>query len=175
MPHRTRVPRVTRVTRVTRVQVIAADPITRAGTVGVLSLSRELDARTFGETPARWQPQVAVLAVERVDRTTLIQLRVARRSGIPVVLVAAAIDGFDVLAALEAGTTAMVLRSEATTERLAEVIHLAASAPSSPQDEQSYLDLRPTARPTVHQGPLLPAQRHAVRIARALTRSAALR
>jgi DNA-binding NarL/FixJ family response regulator len=136
MPHRT------------RVQVIAADPITRAGTVSVLALSRQLDVRdSAGETSTRWQPEVAVLAVERVDRTTLIQLRVTRRSGVPVVLVAADIDGFDVLAALEAGTTAMVLRSEATTERLAEVIRLAAAAPAPTEDEQSYLDLRPNTRP----------------------------
>jgi DNA-binding NarL/FixJ family response regulator len=156
--------------RRTRVQVIAADPITRAGTVGVLSLSHALDVRALSDTPTRWRPEVAVLAVERVDRTTLIQLRVTRRSGVPVVLVAADIDGFDVLAALEAGTTAMVLRSEATTERLAEVIRLTVSRSASGQDEQTYLDLRPSARPVAR----VPAQRRASRIARALARSAAL-
>jgi len=150
MPHRT------------RVQVIAADPITRAGTVGVLALSREIDVRAYvGPSESRWQPEVAVLAVERVDRTTLIQLRVTRRTGLPVVLVASDIDGFDVLAALEAGTTAMVLRSEATTDRLAEVVGLAVSAP----DEQPY-----ASRPReVH----IPSQRS--RIARALVRASALR
>jgi DNA-binding NarL/FixJ family response regulator len=154
MPHRT------------RVQVIATDPISRAGAVGVLSLAHELDVRAFeGPSMSRWQPQVAVLAVERVDRTTLIQLRVTRRSGVPVVLVASDIDGFDVLAALEAGTTAMVLRSEATTERLLEVVRMAVSTPDRSAQE-SYLDLR---RPGV------PAQRPASRLVRALARSSAVR
>jgi DNA-binding NarL/FixJ family response regulator len=157
----------------TRVQVIAFDPITRAGTVGVLSLSREVDVRPFeGPSESRWQPEVAVLAVERVDRTTLIQLRVTRRSGVPVVLVAADIDGFDVLAALEAGTTAMVLRSEATTERLAEVVRLAAGSPTAPLEDQTYLDLRPAAAPRSGR---VPAQRQVTRIARALARSSAMR
>jgi DNA-binding NarL/FixJ family response regulator len=150
----------------TRVQVIASDPITRAGTVGVLSLSREVDVRAYeGPSESRWQPHVAVLAVERVDRNTLIQLRVTRRSGVPVVLVAAEIDGFDVLAALEAGTTAMVLRSDATTERLAEVIRLAATSDGAAAEDQTYLDARPAAR----------GGRHARRIAQTLARSSALR
>ena len=109
--------------------------------------------------------EVAVLAVERVDRTTLIQLRVTRRSGVPVILVASDIDGFDVLAAIEAGTTAMVLRSEATTERLLEVVRIAVSAPDRSAQE-SYVDLR---RPGV------PAQRPASRLARAFARSSAVR
>jgi DNA-binding NarL/FixJ family response regulator len=150
MPHRT------------RVQVIASDPITRAGTVGVLALSREIDVRAYeGPSESRWQPQAAVLAVERVDRTTLIQLRVTRRTGIPVILVASDIDGFDVLAALEAGTTAMVLRAEATTDRLTEVVRSAVSAPEAPAYVSRLSEVR------------IPSQRS--RIARALVRASALR
>ncbi|HTY73222.1 MAG TPA: hypothetical protein VMI11_12470 [Actinomycetes bacterium] len=155
MPHRT------------RVQVIAADPISRAGALGVLSLAHELDVRAIdGPSTSRWQPEVAVLATERVDRTTLIRLRVTRRAGVPVVLVAADVDGFDVLAALEAGTTALVLRSEATTDRLAEVVRRAVAASDRGPATARVAQVR------------VPAQRSSTqrrRLARALTRASVLR
>ena len=69
------------------------------------------------------EADVAVVVTESVDEEVLRVLRAVRRGSVPrTVLIAAALDDTAVVTAAEAGVSALVRRSEVTSERLVSVI-----------------------------------------------------
>jgi DNA-binding NarL/FixJ family response regulator len=109
----------------TRVRVRATDPVSEAGVASQLRVQHDLEVLS-SDSPAR--PDVVVLVADRVDEPTATTIRVTRDSGGPrVVLVVGAVDGVEVLAAVEAGVAAIVRRTEATPDRLSTAIRAAAT------------------------------------------------
>ena len=109
----------------TRVRVRATDPVSEAGVASQLRVQHDLEVLS-SDSPAR--PDVVVLVADRVDEPTAAGIRATRDSGGPrVVLVVGAVDGVEVLAAVEAGVAAIVRRSEATPDRLSTAIRAAAT------------------------------------------------
>jgi DNA-binding NarL/FixJ family response regulator len=109
----------------TRVRVRATDPVSEAGVASQLRVQHDLEVLS-SDSPAR--PDVVVLVADRVDEPTAAGIRATRDSGGPrVVLVVGAVDGVEVLAAVEAGVAAIVRRCEATHERLSTAIRAAAT------------------------------------------------
>jgi len=105
-----------------RVQVYATDPILHAGAVASLSAAHDLVVLSAG-SPDRSAVDVAVIVSDSLDEHTSATLaRLHRLTGPRVVLVMDAVDGRAVLAAVEAGTGALVRRSEASGERLAQAV-----------------------------------------------------
>jgi DNA-binding NarL/FixJ family response regulator len=111
-----------------RVAVHADDPILRAGTVATLSaahdvvvLSADPAAPPAGRVGAAFD--VAVVVADSLDEHTSDTLaKVRHRGGPKVVLVVESVDGRAVLAAVEAGTGALIRRAEATPERLTQTV-----------------------------------------------------
>jgi DNA-binding NarL/FixJ family response regulator len=109
----------------TRVRVRATDPVSEAGVASQLRVQHDLEVLS-SDSPAR--PDVVVLVADRVDETTATTIRVTRDAGGPrVVLIVGAMDGVEVLAAVEAGVAAIVRRCEATPDRLCTAIRAAAT------------------------------------------------
>jgi DNA-binding NarL/FixJ family response regulator len=109
----------------TRVRVRATDPVSEAGVASQLRVQHDLEVLS-SDSPAR--PDVVVLVADRVDEPTATTIRVTRDAGGPrVVLIVGAMDGVEVLAAVEAGVAAIVRRSEATPDRLCTAIRAAAT------------------------------------------------
>jgi DNA-binding NarL/FixJ family response regulator len=109
----------------TRVRVRATDPVSEAGVASQLRVQHDLEVLS-SDSPAR--PDVVVLVADRVDEPTAAGIRATRDSGGPrVVLVVGSVDGVEVLAAVEAGVTAIVRRCEATPDRLSTAIRAAAT------------------------------------------------
>lgn len=110
----------TRIQTRTPIFVFGQDPVSQAGLTAQLRLRAELlvvDGADIDDAV------VAILAVDRLDDTTLPLIRAAQRDGVPrVVVVAAQMDESGILAAVEAGACGFVRRSEASPERLAEVV-----------------------------------------------------
>jgi len=79
---------------------------------------------------------VAVVVAEGVDDAVLRVLRAIQRGGIPrTVLVASLLDDASVVCAAEAGVSALVRRTEATPDRLAQVVvKVAAGEAEMPSD-----------------------------------------
>ena len=137
-----------------RVRVTATDPVSLAGCAAVLRLHHDFDVRPWPHDPAKPTPAIAsrelagpalpiddggpdvhVVCAEDVDVTTLLQVRVAARDHAPVVLLVSDVDDAGVHAAVSAGTTSLLRRSQATAERLGEVVRLAVQGVSTlPQD-----------------------------------------
>ena len=108
----------------TRVRVRATDPVSEAGVASQLRV-HDLEVLS-SDSPVR--PDVVVLVADRVDETTAAAIRRTRDAGGPrVVLVVGAVDGVEVLSAVEAGVAAIVRRAEATPERLSTAIRAAAT------------------------------------------------
>jgi DNA-binding NarL/FixJ family response regulator len=100
--------------------IFASDPISKAGAVGQLRTRPEINIVGDGELD---RAQVAVVVTDVVDEETLKVLRAMQRGGVPrTVLVATLLDDAAVVAAAEAGVSGLVRRSEATPERLADVL-----------------------------------------------------
>jgi DNA-binding NarL/FixJ family response regulator len=100
--------------------IFASDPISKAGAVGQLRTRPEINI--VGEAELD-RAQVAVVVTDVVDDETLKVLRAMQRGGVPrTVLVATVLDDAAVVAAAEAGVSGLVRRSEATPERLADVL-----------------------------------------------------
>jgi DNA-binding NarL/FixJ family response regulator len=109
----------------TRVRVRATDPVSEAGVASQLHIQHDLQVLS-SDSPAR--PDVLVLVADRVDEPTAGAVRAIRDSGGPrVVLIVGAVDGVEVLAAVEAGVAAIVRRCEATPDRLSTAIRAAAT------------------------------------------------
>lgn len=109
----------------TRVRVRATDPVSEAGVASQLRVQHDLEVLS-SDSPAR--PDVVVLVADRVDEPTAAAIRTTRDAGGPrVVLVVGAVDGVEVLAAVEAGVAAIVRRGEATPDRLSTAIRAAAT------------------------------------------------
>ena len=109
----------------TRVRVRATDPVSEAGVASQLRVQHDLEVLS-SDSPAR--PDVVVLVADRVDEPTASAIRTTRDAGGPrVVLVVGAMDGVEVLTAVEAGVAAIVRRTEATPDRLSTAIRAAAT------------------------------------------------
>ena len=109
----------------TRVRVRATDPVSEAGVASQLRVQHDLEVLS-SDSPVR--PDVVVLVADRFDEPTATAIRATRDTGVPrVVLVVGAMDGVEVLAAVEAGVAAIVRRSEADPQRLSTAIRAAAT------------------------------------------------
>ncbi len=107
------------------VSVYAADPVSESGVVGQLRSQHDL---ALLPTDSARPPEVAVIVADLVDEHTIRMIeRARRRPQTRVVAVVGRVDGGGVLAAVEAGVTALLRRVDATRERLVEAIRVAAS------------------------------------------------
>jgi len=103
----------------------AKDPISLAGLTAELRFRREFELLPGTALP---RARVAVIASEALDETTLGMLRSVKAQGCSnTVLVISAVGDDDVLAAVDAGVSAIVWRWEATGSWLSEVVVKAAS------------------------------------------------
>lgn len=110
-----------------RVAVHASDPILHAGTVASLSAAHDVvvlsaDLSTTGVDEIEAGFDVAVVVADSLDEHTSDTLARVRRCGPRVVLVVESVDGRAVLAAVEAGTGALLRRAEASSERLLQAV-----------------------------------------------------
>jgi len=115
------------------VYVYASDPISQAGVASQLRARPEIVVVDQANIDAA---QVAVVVAESVDDAVLRVLRAIQRGGIPrTVLVASLLDDASVVCAAEAGVSALVRRTEATPDRLAQVVvKVAAGEAEMPSD-----------------------------------------
>lgn len=97
--------------------VDAVDPISRAGIVSQLQGRPDLAVVDEPTCAA-----VAVLGVDRFDAPAARSVRSLCSSGCRVVVVAATVDDWSILSVAESGASAILRRSEACGERLAEVL-----------------------------------------------------
>ena len=112
---------------VTPVEILASDPVLRAGVESALRGCREIT--TVGDGT----PSVTVIAVDTVDEQTLRLLRGICRQGI--LLVATSVDATGTLRAIEAGVSGVLRRREASAEGLtAAVLAVAGGHGSLPPD-----------------------------------------
>ena len=103
--------------------VYAHDPVTQAGIAAGLRGRPEI--RVVGGVDVD-DASVAVIAADDVDEETVRVVRAVQRNGCPrVVLVVTRPDEAGLLAAVEAGVSGMLRRSEATPESLDAAIHSA--------------------------------------------------
>lgn len=111
------------------VVVHARDPISAAGVVSQLRYRPEVQVLRANEID---RARVAVVVVDGMDEDAVHLLRsVQRRGGCRTVLLASALEDGDLASAVEVGVTGLVRRSEATPERLVDVIIRAASGEGS--------------------------------------------
>jgi len=113
----------------TAVSVLADDPVTYAGVFGQLRLRDE-----FELVPWRSErvPDVVVVAVDSMSPEQLRRVAAVHDGGKSrVVAVVGEIDGPALLATVEAGACVIVRRREATNERLADAVRVAAAGDGS--------------------------------------------
>jgi DNA-binding NarL/FixJ family response regulator len=102
------------------VYVHARDPISEAGVASQLRPRPEVRVVRPEEAD---QARVAVIVVDAVDDNAIQLLRMVQRRGLSkTVLVASTLDDGDLVSAVEVGVVGLVRRSEATPERLVQVI-----------------------------------------------------
>lgn len=107
------------------VSVHATDPVSEAGIVGQLRSQHDLAVLPIDSSRP---PEVAVVAADLVDEHTIRMIHRARHRGhTRVVVIVGRVDGGGVLAAVDAGVTALLRRTDATRARLVEAIQVAAS------------------------------------------------
>ncbi len=114
-------------TALTRVPVVlsATDPISRAGLAAELRTRHEIQLVTEIEADG---DSVVLTVVYRLDDTVIQELRGRQARGqIRQVLITTEIADADLLLAVELGVRAVVLRSDATPDRLVRLIRTAAS------------------------------------------------
>ncbi len=114
-------------TALTRVPVVlsATDPISRAGLAAELRTRHEIQLVTEIEADG---DSVVLTVVDRLDDTVIQELRGRQARGqIRQVLITTEIADADLLLAVELGVRAVVLRSDATPDRLVRLIRTAAS------------------------------------------------
>jgi DNA-binding NarL/FixJ family response regulator len=111
------------------VSVHARDPISEAGVASQLRPRPEVRVLRPEE---RDDAEVAVIVVDIVDDDAVHLLRAVQRCGAArTVLVASRLDDGDLVTAVEVGVVGLVRRSEATPDRLVEVIAAAAAGDGS--------------------------------------------
>jgi DNA-binding NarL/FixJ family response regulator len=109
--------------------VYAQDPISEAGLAAQLRCRPDI---LVLEQAAPDRARVAVVLADEVDDAAVRAVRAIQRNGCPkVVVVLARLDDAAVLRAAEAGACALVRRSDATSDQLAEVVHGAARGEGS--------------------------------------------
>jgi DNA-binding NarL/FixJ family response regulator len=100
--------------------IYAGDPISKAGAVGQLRARPEIILMGDGDVD---RAKVAIVVTDVVDDEALRVLRAMQRGGVPrTILVATVLDDAAVVAAAEAGVAGLLRRSEATPDRLVDVI-----------------------------------------------------
>lgn len=110
------------------VYVFGPDPITQAGVASQLRGRPEV--RIVEESPDF--ADVALVCLEDLDAETAASARAVQRNGCPkIVLVLANVDDVALATAVELGAVGLVRRSEATSERLAEAVVVAARGDAS--------------------------------------------
>jgi len=103
----------------------ARDPILQAGLASQLRHRPEVEV--VGDAQVD-EARVAVVVADGVDEETVRVLQALQRNGVPrLVLVASFLDGNDLVAAVEAGVSGVLRRSEATLDRLLAVVRSAAA------------------------------------------------
>jgi len=107
----------------TTVAVLASDPVTAAGVSSQLRFRPELEV--LPTHPGR-VADVVVVVTDEVDDDRVRHVRTATRSGSRAVVVASVLTGPAVLAAVDAGATAVLRRSDATSDTLARAVEAAA-------------------------------------------------
>lgn len=111
------------------VQVLAKDPISQAGVASQLRPRPEVRVVGAAEGDAA---RIVVVVVDAVDDEAVTTLRLIQRHGTArSVLVAGRLDDSDLVRAAETGVVGLVRRSEATPDRLINVITAAASGEGS--------------------------------------------
>jgi DNA-binding NarL/FixJ family response regulator len=101
-----------------RAAICADDPVSRAGLVAELASCHGIELLEDSDAA-----DVVVIVTHEVDEPAMqLTRRVRRTGGAGVVLVVAQIDDQGLFAAVEAGVSALLRRSEATPERLAQAI-----------------------------------------------------
>jgi DNA-binding NarL/FixJ family response regulator len=111
------------------VYVYARDPISEAGVSSALRPRPEVRVIRAEEAD---EARIALIVVDAVDEDAIRLLRsVQRRGKSRAVLVSSTLDDAGLIAAVEAGVIGLVRRSEATPERLVQVIARAASGEGS--------------------------------------------
>lgn len=117
-----------------RTHVHALDPVSAAGIASEVMGHPKIELIDFGE--AADAESVAVVGLDTLDDESAQMIRKARRHGCRrVVLVCAAPQALDLLAAVELGVCAILPRSEATPHRLAHaVLSSAAGEAAMPAD-----------------------------------------
>jgi DNA-binding NarL/FixJ family response regulator len=102
--------------------VLACDPVTGAGVASQLRYRPELEVLPPGAVAA----DVVVVVADEVDDEQVRQIRAATRAGSRTVLVASVLTGTALLAAVDAGATAVLRRVDATVDGLANAVRGAA-------------------------------------------------
>jgi len=103
-----------------RVWIYAEDPISQAGVSSQLRAKPEIQLVPAAELD---QAEVAVVVAETIDENIIRVLRAIQRGSAPkTILIGAVLDEEGVVAAAEAGVSAMLRRSEVTSDRLVAVI-----------------------------------------------------
>jgi DNA-binding NarL/FixJ family response regulator len=111
------------------VVVHARDPISAAGVASQLRYRPEVQVL---RPEAMDDARVAVIVVDAVDEDAMHLLRVVQRRGVcRTVLVASTLEDGDLASAVEVGVVGLVRRSEATPERLVDVIARAGAGEGS--------------------------------------------
>ncbi|PZS26381.1 MAG: helix-turn-helix transcriptional regulator [Pseudonocardiales bacterium] len=111
------------------VHVYARDPISETGVSSALRPRPEVRVVRTDEAE---EARIALVVVDTVDEEAIQLLRSLQRRGASrAVLVSSSLDDAGLIAAVEAGVIGLVRRSEATPERLVQVIARAASGEGS--------------------------------------------
>ena len=108
--------------RRTTVAVLACDPVTGAGVSSQLRYRPELEVLPTGAGMA----DVVVVVADEVDDERVQVIRAATRRGSRTVLVASSLTGSSLLAAVDAGATAVLRRVDATVDGLGDAVRGAA-------------------------------------------------
>ncbi len=107
------------------VHLVAGDPLSRAG---IASELRNQHAVQLVDEDQGDAAGVALVVVEQMDEEAVRSIRAVKRQGIQrIVVVLTQVDDVGLLAAVEAGVTGLLRRTQATSHRLTDAI-LAASA-----------------------------------------------
>jgi DNA-binding NarL/FixJ family response regulator len=113
----------------TTVSVLADDPVTYAGIAGQLRAREEFELIPWRSEQL---PAVTVVAADSMTPDQLTRVEAVHASGRSrVVAIVGEIDGPALLATVEAGACVIVRRREATNERLAEAVRVAAAGDGS--------------------------------------------
>lgn len=113
----------------TAVSVLADDPVTYAGVFGQLRSRDEFELLPWRSERI---PDVVVVAADTMSPEQLRRVEAVRAGGRSrVVAVVAEIDGAALMATVEAGACVIIRRREATNDRLADAVRVAAAGDGS--------------------------------------------